>query len=229
MRCECSATDCRPLPRNGSPLRGVCASIPSSWIKSAKVPKTLSPPPSGGLPGNPCGTNGALPRCGQGARWLGHSGQFPGRAAECRSNAASQPAIARWLGHSGAVRTGLSIPGSPRPRKPRVRRRTVRWTLTQQTDVCYNAPGARGHLKEGGTRASWNRSGTGTTGYGVVELAGSAPRLQEAGTVRTARDPLPQRLKSLYAGICEVIRDCQPDLVALRTSTPSTASRAQRC
>ena len=58
--------------------------------------------------------------------------------------------------------------------------------------------------------------GLGTTGYGVVELAGSAPRLQEAGTVRTrARGPLPQRLKSLYAGICEVIRDCQPDLVAL--------------
>lgn len=58
--------------------------------------------------------------------------------------------------------------------------------------------------------------GVGTTGYGVVEVVGGAPRLCEAGTVRTReRDPLPQRLKVLYDGICEVIRDCQPELMAL--------------
>ncbi len=58
--------------------------------------------------------------------------------------------------------------------------------------------------------------GLGTTGYGVVDLGDGKLCLREAGTVRTRRDdPMPERLRTLYAGICEVIRDCRPELVAL--------------
>lgn len=58
--------------------------------------------------------------------------------------------------------------------------------------------------------------GLGTTGYGVVEMGEGAPRLCEAGTVRTrSADALPDRLRTLYEGVCEVIRDCTPDVIAL--------------
>ena len=58
--------------------------------------------------------------------------------------------------------------------------------------------------------------GLGTTGYGVVEIAAGAPRICEAGTVRTRReDALPERLRALYEGISEVIRDCHPEVIAL--------------
>ncbi|MBI3946483.1 MAG: crossover junction endodeoxyribonuclease RuvC [Armatimonadetes bacterium] len=58
--------------------------------------------------------------------------------------------------------------------------------------------------------------GLGTTGYGVVELTESGLRLCEAGTVRTRpRDPLPERLRALYEGISEVIRECRPAVIAL--------------
>lgn len=50
----------------------------------------------------------------------------------------------------------------------------------------------------------------------MVELSGAGLRLCEAGTVRSREsDPLPQRLKAIYEGISEVIRECKPELMAL--------------
>ncbi len=58
----------------------------------------------------------------------------------------------------------------------------------------------------------------GTTGYGVVELDDTGLRLREAGAIRTrAADAMPLRLRTLYEGICEVIRDFRPELVAVES------------
>ena len=56
------------------------------------------------------------------------------------------------------------------------------------------------------------------TGYGVVELAGGvgAPRLVEAGIIRTnRRDPSPQRLVEIHAGLADVIAEFRPEAVAI--------------
>jgi crossover junction endodeoxyribonuclease RuvC len=56
------------------------------------------------------------------------------------------------------------------------------------------------------------------TGYGVVELAAGvgAPRLVEAGVIRTARtDTLPQRLAEIQAGLASVIEEFKPEAMAV--------------
>ena len=56
------------------------------------------------------------------------------------------------------------------------------------------------------------------TGYGVVEVpdGAGAPRLLEAGVVRTsADDPLEARLAELAAGLATVFADFRPDAVAI--------------
>jgi crossover junction endodeoxyribonuclease RuvC len=59
--------------------------------------------------------------------------------------------------------------------------------------------------------------GTAITGYGVVAReGGGAVSLRECGVVRTAsRAPLPERLRDIYEGICEVISRTHPDVVAV--------------
>ncbi len=54
-----------------------------------------------------------------------------------------------------------------------------------------------------------------TTGFGVVEVAGSSLRYVASGTIRTthlARGDLPGRLKALFDGITEVTRRYQPEV-----------------
>ncbi len=56
------------------------------------------------------------------------------------------------------------------------------------------------------------------TGYGVVELAGGvgAPRLVEAGIIRTSRkDPTPDRLAEIHAGVTSVLKEFKPEAVAI--------------
>jgi len=90
------------------------------------------------------------------------------------------------------------------------------FALTQQTDVCYNAIASREREGVPALRVLGIDPGLGTTGYGVVELVAGAPLIREAGTVRTRRgDALPERLRTLYEGISEVIRDCHPEVIAL--------------
>jgi len=58
--------------------------------------------------------------------------------------------------------------------------------------------------------------GTAVTGYGVVAFDGRTSTLVECGVLRTAaRDPLPNRLVELYAGVEELIARHRPDTFAI--------------
>ena len=53
-------------------------------------------------------------------------------------------------------------------------------------------------------------------GWGVVEYAGSRYRLAGYGTIETAKaEPMPERLKRIYAGLTEIIGDFRPDVCAI--------------
>ena len=54
------------------------------------------------------------------------------------------------------------------------------------------------------------------TGYGLIETAGSAAQFVDCGCIRTPNDhPLAERLKEIFSGISRVIRDYQPDELAI--------------
>jgi crossover junction endodeoxyribonuclease RuvC len=61
--------------------------------------------------------------------------------------------------------------------------------------------------------------GTATTGFGVIDGAPGASgrvRLVDYGTIRTAPPtPMPLRLKELYAGLGELLRELRPDAMAV--------------
>lgn len=57
-----------------------------------------------------------------------------------------------------------------------------------------------------------------TTGYGVVELSASGPRIVEAGVIKPGDDgttDLAKRINVLYDGIVEVMKALKPDSVAI--------------
>lgn len=59
--------------------------------------------------------------------------------------------------------------------------------------------------------------GLSITGYGLVE-ASHPPRAVRAGVIRTeVQLPVPRRLGELYEGLCQVISELEPDVVALET------------
>ena len=57
------------------------------------------------------------------------------------------------------------------------------------------------------------------TGYGVLEVTPSGPRVCDAGVIRSAdgRDPadMARRVKALYDGLCEVLDEWQPSAMAV--------------
>ena len=58
--------------------------------------------------------------------------------------------------------------------------------------------------------------GLNITGYGMLNVSGSQPELVEAGIVRSKRsDDFSFRLKSIHAGITDVIKSLQPDAIAI--------------
>ena len=59
--------------------------------------------------------------------------------------------------------------------------------------------------------------GTATTGYGVVSGDGSRPpTLVECGVIRTkSRDPLPDRLLEIHAGVTELIARHRPHVIVV--------------
>ena len=69
--------------------------------------------------------------------------------------------------------------------------------------------------------------GTAVTGYGVVEAAPARMgRLVECGVLRTAaRDPLADRLRTVYEGLIEIISRHHPDAVAVEGVFYSTNVR----
>jgi crossover junction endodeoxyribonuclease RuvC len=58
-----------------------------------------------------------------------------------------------------------------------------------------------------------------TTGYGVLEITDSGPRVAEAGVIRSAegRDPadMARRIQTLYDGLCEVLDQLKPHTMAV--------------
>jgi crossover junction endodeoxyribonuclease RuvC len=58
--------------------------------------------------------------------------------------------------------------------------------------------------------------GLGTTGYAVLDGAGSRPRLIEAGAVIPGKGkPLEQRILAVYRGVKKVIEEFSPDVIAV--------------
>lgn len=57
--------------------------------------------------------------------------------------------------------------------------------------------------------------GSRVTGFGVIDVTGSRVVYVASGCVRTADGSLPERLKTIYEGIYEVVGDYRPDEMAI--------------
>lgn len=68
-----------------------------------------------------------------------------------------------------------------------------------------------------GTRILGIDPGLNITGYGILDaIGGSRCRLAEAGVIRGAdRGDLARRVETIHRGVCEVIDQCQPTVMAL--------------
>ena len=60
--------------------------------------------------------------------------------------------------------------------------------------------------------------GSRVTGYGVIDTDGADCVFVRCGAIRAkVSDPLPNRLKSIYSGIVEIIRELQPEAAAFES------------
>lgn len=57
--------------------------------------------------------------------------------------------------------------------------------------------------------------GSRITGYGVIQMQGRRLHYLGSGCIRITAEPLPLRLKQVFDGITEVIRQFQPDEIAI--------------
>ncbi len=57
--------------------------------------------------------------------------------------------------------------------------------------------------------------GSRITGYGILRQQGRVLTYLGSGCIRTKVDDLPSRLKLIYAGVCEIITQFQPDFFAI--------------
>jgi crossover junction endodeoxyribonuclease RuvC len=58
--------------------------------------------------------------------------------------------------------------------------------------------------------------GTGILGFGVIDAKHGKTTLVEAGVIRTdAHTPLPDRLSEIYDGLSEIIKQTQPEIMAI--------------
>ncbi|MGL5389841.1 MAG: crossover junction endodeoxyribonuclease RuvC, partial [Shewanella sp.] len=57
--------------------------------------------------------------------------------------------------------------------------------------------------------------GSRITGYGVIQCQGRQQIYLGSGCIRTSGDDLPQRLKQIFDGLSEIIRQYQPDEFAI--------------
>lgn len=54
--------------------------------------------------------------------------------------------------------------------------------------------------------------GSGTIGFGLIELAKGKPKLIDAGVIQTKiGDEVPTRLNELYENLCELLNELKPD------------------
>ncbi|GIU52855.1 crossover junction endodeoxyribonuclease RuvC [Shewanella sp. 1_MG-2023] len=57
--------------------------------------------------------------------------------------------------------------------------------------------------------------GSRITGYGVIQCQGRQQRYLGSGCIRTSADDLPTRLKQVFDGVTEIIKQYQPDQFAI--------------
>lgn len=58
--------------------------------------------------------------------------------------------------------------------------------------------------------------GLNITGYGVVDLGGTDPRIIEAGTITTdSKATMAERIGQIHDDLAELLKECKPDLVAI--------------
>lgn len=58
--------------------------------------------------------------------------------------------------------------------------------------------------------------GSERTGYGCIDTDGQRHRLVACGAITVpARAPFPERLRLIHEGLCELLRECRPELVAI--------------
>lgn len=58
--------------------------------------------------------------------------------------------------------------------------------------------------------------GTGTTGYGIIDVEGNRLRHVDNGIIRTkSNNPLPLRLKAIYDGLSTIMAEFSPDAVSI--------------
>ena len=58
--------------------------------------------------------------------------------------------------------------------------------------------------------------GTGILGFGVIDAKGGKATLVDAGVIRTpAHTPLSERLSEIYDGLSEIIKETQPQIMAI--------------
>ncbi len=57
--------------------------------------------------------------------------------------------------------------------------------------------------------------GSRTTGFGVIDVTGSAMSMVAAGCVRSIAEDFPSRLKIVYDGVLEVVNEYLPDEMAV--------------
>lgn len=57
--------------------------------------------------------------------------------------------------------------------------------------------------------------GSRKTGFGVIQLTGSRTTYVGSGVIRIPDTPLPERLKTIFSSVCEIIARYQPDEVAV--------------
>ncbi len=57
--------------------------------------------------------------------------------------------------------------------------------------------------------------GSRSTGYGLIDATPGGPKLVACGCIRTESENFPQRLKQIYDGIFEIVRQYRPDELAI--------------
>jgi crossover junction endodeoxyribonuclease RuvC len=58
--------------------------------------------------------------------------------------------------------------------------------------------------------------GTGTTGFGVIDIVNKKPKFVDAGVIRTpAQSPLPGRLLEIFDNLTDIIKDVSPDIMSV--------------
>ncbi|MEI7868511.1 MAG: crossover junction endodeoxyribonuclease RuvC [Candidatus Methylumidiphilus sp.] len=57
--------------------------------------------------------------------------------------------------------------------------------------------------------------GSRSTGYGLIDAAPKGPMLVACGCIRTESDTFPYRLKQIYDGIVDIVRQYKPDELAI--------------